>query len=368
MILLYITNGINAAGGLERVLAIKTNYLVENYGYKIHILTLNNGYINPFYKFNSQIAFHDVSFEGNVFKSFFSFIRGIKTIIKKLSPDVISVCDDGLKGFYVPLLLKSKYPVIYERHASKDIFKKNDTPKIFEKIKLKCIDYLMNFGGKFFDAFVVLTKDNLNEWHFKKLHVIPNPLPFSSEKHALLEKKTLISVGSHSFQKGHDRLLKIWGLVQEKHKDWHLDIYGKIDADKTNIKLAEQLGIIDSVSFFNPVKNIQDKYLNASIYAMTSRSEGFGMVLIEAFANGLPCIAFDCPCGPKDIITHNKDGFLIADNDFESYAESLEMLMIDEPLRLSMGKMAKEKSKMYLPNEIMPLWDNLFKSIIFRKK
>ncbi|MBP0902471.1 glycosyltransferase family 4 protein [Mariniflexile gromovii] len=368
MKLLYITNQICGAGGLERVLSIKTNYFIDVLGYEIHIITLNQENTPLFYEFSKKIVFHDLKVKGNPIIYLKKYIKGLKSKVAQIQPEIISVCDDGLKGFFVPLILKRKYPTVYERHASKDIFKKNDKLGIFEKIKLNTIYKFMEVGGRFFDAFVVLTNDNLTEWKYKNLHVIPNPLSFLEENHALLVNKKVISVGNHSFQKGHDRLLKIWSLIHEKHKDWQLEIYGKIDDDKKNIKLAEQLGITDSVSFFNPVKNIQEKYLSASIYVMTSRSEGFGMVLIEAFANGLPCIAFDCPCGPKDIISNDKDGFLIPDNDFENYTNKLKELMVNEKLRLSMGKKAKEKSKMYLPNQIMPLWDTLFKNIIFNKK
>ena len=79
---------------------------------------------------------------------------------------------------------------------------------------------MMDFGAKYYDAFIVLTKTNLNEWNLKNAVVIPNPLSFNPKAKSTLLNKTLIAVGNHGFQKGYDRLLKIWKIVVKKHPDW----------------------------------------------------------------------------------------------------------------------------------------------------
>jgi glycosyltransferase involved in cell wall biosynthesis len=362
--LLYITNKICGSGGLERVLSIKASYLAVQLGYEVHIITLNQGYSPLFYEFSDKLIHHDINVTN---KNPFSYIVGLKRKVKEICPDIISVCDDGIKGFFLPLILHKPCPMIYERHASKNIFKTNENPNFISKIKFSIFNILMNYGASTYDSFVVLTKDNLNEWKLHNLKVIPNPLSFYPDQRAKLINKKVITVGNHGFQKGYDRLLQSWKGVVEKHPGWKLEIYGKIDKEKKHFKLAEALKISDNVFFFEPVKNIYDKYNEASIYAMSSRSEGFGMVLIEAMAYGVPCIAFDCPCGPKDIITDSEDGFLVTNDDIHGFTEKLCILIENQELRLKMGSNARSKAKEYLPNIIVPQWDNLFNSL-YKKK
>lgn len=360
MKLLYITNQICGSGGLERVLSIKASYLADKLGYEIHIITLDQNNTPLFYDFSEKLHYHDIKTNAR----FFKYLKGIKTKVKEIKPDIISVCDDGLKGFYLPHFLKKPCPMIYERHASKDIFKNSNHSSFFQKIKLSLYNILMNYGGKKYNSFVVLTNNNLKEWKLNNLKVIANPLSFFPEKKADLINKKVIVVGSHNYQKGFDRLLKIWTKVLIKYPDWKLEIYGKIDSNKTYLKLANKLKVNDSINFHQPVKNIKDKYREASIYAMTSRSEGFGMVLIEAMANGVPCISFNCPGGPKDIITDKVDGFLIENDNIESYTNHLTLLIENSQLRKEMGEKAKSKAKKYLPEIIVPQWDLLFKKLI----
>ena len=118
MKLLYITNGIKGAAGLERVLAIKANYLVDFLDYEVHILVLNHNDAPVFYEFSSKIMLHDISVFGNPFQYLKKYILGIKNVVNKIQPDIISVCDDGLKGFFIPMLFKKSFNIIYERHAS----------------------------------------------------------------------------------------------------------------------------------------------------------------------------------------------------------------------------------------------------------
>ncbi|MFP2994580.1 glycosyltransferase family 4 protein [Spongiivirga sp. MCCC 1A20706] len=358
--LLYITNRVSGSGGLERVLSIKAGMLAENYDYEIHIITLDQQNEALFYQFSDQLIFHDVNTKG----SFWGYLKGLRNKVKSIKPDIISVCDDGLKGFFVPYFLRKPCPMIYERHASKNIFINSDNSSWVKKIQYAFYNWLMNFGGKNYDSLVVLTNENLKEWNLKNLKVIANPLSFFPTKKATLSAKKVIAVGSHNFQKGFDRLLTIWLEVVKEFPDWKLDIYGKIDADKKYVKQAIALGLQETVSFHKPVKDIQEKYNKSSVFVLPSRSEGFGMVLIEAMANGVPCVSFECPSGPKDIITHSEDGFLVENGNLEAFTRYLKLLMNDENLRTQMGEKARDNINRYLPEVILPEWDYLFKSLI----
>lgn len=365
MKLLYITNQICGSGGLERVLSIKASYLADSLNYDVHILTLNQGNASLFYDFNDKITYHNITVKGNPLQYFIKYRKGIKETIKKIKPDVISVCDDGLKGLLLPYIIGKPYPMIYERHASKNIEIKKDDLKTLDKIKHKITFTLMDLGGAKYDAFVVLTNGNTKEWHLKNILVIPNPLSFFPTKEDLstLRNKKVLAVGNHGYQKGYDRLLQSWKLVINKHPDWTLDIYGKIDAEEKHKKLANEIDIAHTVTMHPPTKNIAAKYKEASIYAMASRSEGFGMVLIEAMAYGVPCVSFDCPSGPKDIIDNQKDGFLIKDGDINAFSSKICLLIENTKLRQELGEKARIKAEKYLPENIVPMWEELFKRL-----
>ena len=98
--------------------------------------------------------------------------------------------------------------------------------------------------------------------------------------------------------------------------------------------------------------------------AMTSRTEGFGMVLVEAMALGLPCIAYDCPCGPREIIQNNENGLLVENGNIDLFVQKMELLIEDENLRLQMGKNAQESIGKYDIDSIMQQWKSLFESLV----
>jgi glycosyltransferase involved in cell wall biosynthesis len=361
--ILYITNGIKGAAGLERVLSVKASRLADDFDYEVHILTLNNNNDAPFYHFSPKIIMHDIVVGGNALDYFKSYSNGIKEVVRRISPDVISVCDDGLKGFFLPLILKKPCPMIYERHVSK-VVALGANPSFKKQMLVAAQFRLMNFLGKKFDKFVLLTNDNRQEWQLNNLVVISNPLSFYPDRSSKLNQPKVIAVGKHSYQKGYDLLLQSWKIIQEKHPDWELDIYGKYDPAQKLPELAKGLGVSESVYFFEPVKDIDTKFLESSIFVLPSRFEGFGMVLIEAMACGVPCVSFNCPCGPADIVRNNEDGFLVENGNIHEFAEKVMTLIERETLREEMGQKGKENVKRYLPEVIVPQWDELFKSLL----
>lgn len=358
--LLYVTNQICGPGGLERVLSIKTSFLINKFNYEIHILTLNQGKEPLFFDFNPNIIHHDINVQGNPFKYFSSYRKGLKATFKKVKPNIILVCDDGLKGLLIPIIIGKPCKMIYERHVSKLISDKKGTNNFLTKIKF----IIMNIGAKSYDKFVVLTNGNKNEWELDNLAVISNPLPFFPEESSSLKNNKIISVGKLSTQKGFDLLIKAWSKISHKYPSWVIEIYGKGNDRQMLESLIKEHNLEKSFLINEPTKDIISKYLEASFYVMASRFEGFGMVLIEAMACGLPCISFDCPHGPGDIVIDNKNGYLVEHSNITLLSEKICLLIEDEVKRSDMALFAKENVTKFSPENIVNQWDNLFTELL----
>lgn len=357
MKVLYITNGINGSGGLERVLSVKASILAENYGYEVSILVLNDGAKDPFYNFSPKIRIHSIDVNGNPLQYMLKYKNGIRSVVAESKPNIISVCDDGLKGFFIPKILNYDCKMIYERHASIELGGRS--------IMNKMVQMIMKSQVKNFARFVVLTRSNVEEWNGAKntnIIVIPNPLSFESVEKSSLRNKNVIAVGTHNYNKGYDMLLEIWSNIEKVYTDWKLEIYGKQDQNKISEKLSEDLNL-KNVHFFEPVSDIQNKYKDSSVMVMTSRSEGFGMVLVEAMECGVPCIAFDCPSGPRDIIDDKEDGILVPLYDNLGFTSSLTQLISNFELRSRLGTQAKKNVKRFSQDSIVKQWDGLFKNL-----
>lgn len=347
MKLLYITNGIAGIGGLERVLSIKASYLADNLGYEVYIITLNEKTDKPFYTFSPKIKFYNVNTKGRGWAYVCSYVKGINEIVNRILPDIISVCDDGLKGLYVPVWIKKQNAsIIYERHASL-------------KLNQSWIQsFLIRLGGLLYDRVIVLTKYNLTEWIGHNLKVIPNPLSFIPKEKSKLDQKKIICVGSLSHNKGYDLLIEAWNKIAMEFPDWEINVYGKGD-----IRLFEEMARkkgINNIRFCGPTNNVMEKMLNASLLVLPSRSEGFGMVLIEAMACGLPCVAFDCPCGPRDIIQNGENGLLVPAENVELLAESIKQLITDKEMLYTMGANACKSIGQFSVENVCQVWNKLF--------
>ncbi|MFA6336112.1 MAG: glycosyltransferase family 4 protein, partial [Bacteroidales bacterium] len=213
------------------------------------------------------------------------------------------------------------------------------------------------------DKFVVLSYEDKQKWHeLANVSVIYNPIARYPEVISDCSSKKVISAGRFENQKGFDMLIKSWSIVSKRYPDWNLEIYGSGDKSSYN-KLVEENNIGNSCMLMEAVQNLNEKFTESSIFAFSSRFEGFGMVITEAMACGLPPVAFACPCGPRDIIEDGVNGLLAEPGNIEDLANKLSLLMEDSEMRKEMGKQARVRSERFSIEIIAVEWDELFHSL-----
>lgn len=218
----------------------------------------------------------------------------------------------------------------------------------------------------YFDALIILSAKELNKWQkwHKIIQVIPNFLPFISLKTSNLSQKVVLSAGrmDKGDQKGFLRLIDIWEIAQkdENFKEWKLHIVGDGLLKEEILHKIQAKKLEHSIVLLPFNKNIEEEYLKASIYTLTSFNEGFPMILLEASSYTIPTISFNINTGPSDIIDNKKSSFLIEDGNLQEFANKLQVLMQDESLREEFGKNAKEKIQKEFSQEIiMQKWEKL---------
>lgn len=373
--IVYCTPALYMAGGVERVLTLKANYFAEHFGYDITII-LTEGKDKPlFYPLSDKIKVVnlDIGFEELWTYSFLKkipvYLRKQRLYKKKLTAELMRIHPDitiSLLRREINFLTSihdgsKKIGELHLNRANYRNFEAGDSNAfkiIFAKFWMKSLVSHL----KRLDRFVVLTKEDKLVWkELDNVEVIPDPLAFDINEVSPLTNKRVIAVGRYVYQKGFDLLLQAWSKVEKQLPDWELTIYGMGDRSPYE-KLMDNLQIDrNRCHLYGPTDDIKREYLNSSLFVFSSRFEGFGMVLIEAMACGLPVISFDCPCGPKDIVRHQEDGLLIPSGNIEKFSESLLHLMSDSTLRQQMSSAALNNVRRFHLEAIVKQWKNLFK-------
>lgn len=190
-----------------------------------------------------------------------------------------------------------------------------------------------------------------------KTCVIPNFLWYSSQIQASLEQKRLLTIGWFSKTKGIDMIPSIAKKISQKYPDWKWKVIGDGE-QKNNLKKYD--GFIETSE---PILKIEEEYMKSSIYVLPSRFECFPMVLLEAMGAGLPCIAFNCPTGPRHIIQNSEDGLLIEQENIDAMANAIIDLIEHPEKRKKFGNRAFKNVQRFSPEIIYQKWEELFNEI-----
>ena len=195
-----------------------------------------------------------------------------------------------------------------------------------------------------------------------RVTTIPNAVPRRPPADDSARERVVLAAGRMSRQKGWDRLIPAFGVLAREHPDWTLRLFSQGQADlmaKLVAQIAEE-GLGDRVELPGFTRRLPQEMERASIFAMSSRFEGFPMVLLEAMSCGLPPVSFDCPNGPAEMIDHGRNGLLVPQNDVMALGQRLSELAADEERRRAMGAAARESSRQYTAEAVYEQWERAF--------
>lgn len=376
----YITALHMQHGGIEMAISLLSNALAKR-GYIVTILSVYNlGEVayrlepNVEVQYLTKVAPNRTEFlqakrEHNVYKLFKEGLYSLKVLYlkNKNMRQAISSIEDG-----IIISTRNEHSVLLSKYGKKGVCKIAQLHHDHEFKRVYVRDFQKNY--KHIDRFVLLTqglKDEVEEMMRRhntqtKCVVIPNFLEeVISDVEIDRKEKTVLFVGRLHPVKGLERLLDIWKIISGKYPDWKLKIIGGGELDKALKFKVKQLGLSRSVDITGAMEH--DKVLSemkkASIYAMTSYSEAFPFVLIEAMSKGLPVVAFDVRVGPRAIIEHNIDGFLVKDGDVSQFAEYINTLIDNHDLRIDMCKRALDKAQIFSEDNVMKIWESMLEEL-----
>ena len=375
MKIVYVIDSLASKGGAERILSDKMNYMAAHYGYEVYVVTCYQDFAtmpNAYYlsdqvtQINLNIPYYSQYKYGYPKRLWVKhqlyqrLLHGLTETIQRIDPDVLI----GLGYFNADLVsgIPCRAKKIVESHEAR-IFTMSDRGL---SRSLPSRLFMRYYKKRYFrrverqaDVVVTLTTGDAKEWQrARRVEVIPNFTVMAVSRLSDVMTKRVIAVGQLEWQKGFDRLIEAWQTVEQRHPDWSLTIFGSgtLEGDLQRLIMDRSLKTV-SIHPFTPT--IADEYGQSAVFALSSRFEGFGLVLLEAMQAGLPCVTFDCPFGPSDVVKDGKNGFVVPDGDVERFAECLLRLIEDQKLRQQFSAASVERARVFDVDTVMQQWKDL---------
>ncbi|RSX50202.1 EpsS [Bifidobacterium callimiconis] len=314
----------------------------------------------PFFPVNEHVTVDYLmrsGLDGKLYRTYIYPILKLRSYVKKHRFDVLIDIDSVLAYWSVPALrgLPCKH-IVWDHFNYRHIQTEPRRVKAYELTR----DHA--------DKLVLLTQQDCDMYVQagfppSKLHVINNPTPFEGVRRSPREGHIVLSVGRLTDQKGYDRLIAVWSRISDQVGDWKLVIVGSGELE-SSLKRQVMDANIDNILFVPATKDVEHWYDRASIYAMTSRFEGFPMVLLEAMAKGLPIIAYDCLTGPREMVHDGETGYLVPDGDANQFAQKLLKMLSNRSLQDQYSQAALHAVNRFYLRSIADQWESLIKDIL----
>lgn len=377
MKIVYCLHGTCNPGGMERIVIAKANALAER-GHQVIIATTDQNGKPDFFplsplvrRLDSEILYSHNKTHNPVSK----YLRRRKQIkrhkqflahlISAEEPDVV-ISTVGNEVNFIPEIAGGATTVA-EIHFSRFYRLQKRRKGIWHLID-RYLTHTDRRALAKYDRFVVLTKADASHWKdARNLVVVPNFVATSPKSVSSLSQKRVIAVGNLNFQKNYDEMIEVWHQVHKSHPDWILEIYGTGPERGHLQSLIASKWPGENVYLRGTASPEGEIYTDASILLHTARYEGFPLALLEAMSAGVPVVAYDCPCGPSEIIDNNVTGFLIPQGDRAAMVEALNTLIEDKGLRMRMGEASVRRAAQFSPANIIEQWEKLLEGLINSK-
>lgn len=376
MKIIYCTHSTYNPGGMERVLLNKVTYLSALPEWEVSVVTTDQHQRPSFYPFPEKVRMTDLEInysddnDKGIWKKITSYLckrkehkRKLTALLLKEKPDIVVSLYPSESSFIPDIKDGSKK--VLELHFNKFFriqYGRKGIIGLIDRWRTRQDERIV----RRFDKFVVLTNEDKGYWGgLPNIEVIPNAAIHVSKNYSEVKNKRGIAVGRLDYQKGFDRLIQAWKLVQHtgRFSDWKLDIFGQGEWREMLQQMIDKQGLQNTVKINPPTNAILNEYVHSSLLVMSSNYEGFGMVLVEAMSCGVPVISFDCKCGPKDIIQPGINGLLVPNGDIQALADAMMKVMEDEAYRKMLSLNARKVVDTYSEQAVMSQWILLFTSI-----
>ena len=377
MKIFYVYTALVTKGGADRVITEKANWLSEH-GHEVSIVTDTQLGRKPIFPLSDKVRMVnlDVDFAKEYGHNFFirtiiyyklmyCYRQKMKRLLSKERPDIVITTLGRDISFITNIKDGSKK--IGEAHTTKQYirnFHLLEQKGLLFRYMTKYFRWRMDCQVSNLDALVVLTGQQISHWpQTIPIYAIPNALPFYPDEVSTCDNKRAIIVGRYTEAKGYDYMIEAWRIVHQKYPDWTIHTFAMGEEEERIRAKIHSSGLQNTIIMNPPTDNIIEEYLKSSICVVSSVFEGFSMVLIEAMACGLPCVSFDCPYGPRNIIKDGEDGFLIEYLNTQALADGICKLIEDKELRKSMGRKGRENVLRFSREKVMQQWVDLFESL-----
>ena len=383
MKIIYFFPNLKDSAGTERMLNVKANYLADVLHHEVTIITYRQFDDPIFFEFSTKIKFVHFNIpdptsqlkglsyleKRKQYKNFMQTYRqNVENYLYNNPTDIAISMYFGAEHKFLSLI-KDGSKKLMEYHFHFDITplsKKLKAKWSLKNLKMKLQTKLFQRTLNKYDKIVVLTEQDQEEWgkYFSNVINIANPITITPIQ-ANPEIEKVLAVGRFTYQKGFNYLIDAWAIVNKDFPEWELDIYGSGELEEELKTQIKELNLEDSIHLYEPRKDINHVFSQHSIYALSSRFEGFPLVLIEALSCGLAPVAFECKNGPKQMMGDSKlKDFLVEPFDVNDFAEKLKILMENKELRTEISQEAMKISQRYKLENIMEDWENTFKKLL----
>lgn len=361
MRVLFFTGNIEDPGGTERVCSVLASALSDRGQYQVGIVSLYKGK-RPFFPLSPSIRLYSLFSENRRFKFVYPLVvYRLRRVLAEYQPDIL-VDVESMACLYSLLAVRGcKVKHVVWEHFNIGI-----------DLGVKSRRLARALAVRWADVVITLTERDAVQWRERlrpaaPVIAIPNPSPYPPSVQSAYPQnsRTVLAAGHLIHRKGFDLLIRAWNEITAGVRDgWRLRIVGAGEEERSLRDLVASLPIVNSVDLPGRNRDMGEEYRSAGLFVLSSRKEGFPMVLLEAMAFALPVVSFECESGPAEIVVHGKTGLLVPPEEIDSLAEAIGRMLSNASFRAECARHALERVNDFAINRIVEQWMALFDDLM----